>query len=252
MTTLALTTQASVLRIQLDRGTANPIDRTMVTDLRAAIQHLQDSPELQGALLTGKPGFFSAGLDVLALYAYDEAEMAAFWGEFSALIYELAACPKPIVAAISGHSPAGGCVLALCCDARLMAEGNYKIGLNEVPVGIVVPESIYHLYAQTVGQRQAYQFLMAGKMLTPTEALQAGLVDQVVPLDTLEAAASEHLAHYLKLDAATWQGTKRNLRRPLLEQLRPDPAGFEATLKHWWTPAARAALEQVVQRLKKR
>jgi enoyl-CoA hydratase/carnithine racemase len=190
MTTLSLTTQGNVLRIQLDRGTANPIDRAMVAALRAALQQLQDGPDLQGGLLIGKPGFFSAGLDVLALHAYDEAEMAAFWGEFSALIYELAACPKPLVAAISGHSPAGGCVLALCCDARLMAEGSYKIGLNEVPVGIVVPESIYHLYAQTVGQRQAYQFLMAGKMLTPTEALAAGLVDQVVPLDGLEAAAN--------------------------------------------------------------
>src|SRR5690606_32452196 len=107
------------------------------------------------------------GLDLITLFEYDEAKIHEFWESFIALIYDLAAFPKPSIAAITGHSPAGGCVLALCCDHRVMAEGDYIIGLNEVPVGIIVPQCIFELYSFWLGSARASKFLLEGKLLAP-------------------------------------------------------------------------------------
>ena len=68
------------------------------------------------------------------------------------------------------------CVLAICCDYRIMAEGNFMIGLNEIPVGLIVPESIFHLYSFWIGKANAYRLLLEGRLLSPQEALKVGLV----------------------------------------------------------------------------
>src|SRR5690606_3428918 len=141
----------------------------------------------------GKENFFSAGLDLITLFDYNVDQIREFWNLFLEATSLLASFPKPIAAAISGHSPAGGCVFALCCDYRIMAEGNFVIGLNEIPVGLIVPESIFQLYAFWIGRRNAYQNLLEGKLLTPNEAKAQGLVDDVVPANMLFNTATKKI-----------------------------------------------------------
>ncbi|MBK7640026.1 MAG: enoyl-CoA hydratase/isomerase family protein [Bacteroidetes bacterium] len=74
-----------------------------------------------------------------------------FGRDFSKFLITISKFPKPLVAAITGHSPAGGCIIGICCDYRVMAKGNYKIGLNEIPVGIIVPKGIMALYSRCIG-----------------------------------------------------------------------------------------------------
>lgn len=252
MQSLLVDNQGATQIITLNRGRANPIDLTMVTELRETLREAKIDPEIKGLILTGQKDFFSAGLDVVELYGYDKEEMAVFWESFAELIAELAYCPKPIIAAISGHSPAGGCVLALCCDQRIMAQGKYTIGLNEISVGIVVPRPIYHLYAYNLGQRQAHQFLLEGRLFLPEEALQVGMIDAIVPADQLMAEAHKRMDTYLSFDSQTWQSSKRNLRAELFEQLTPafEPT-FAETLENWWRPESRATLETMIKNLKK-
>jgi len=239
------------MQITLQRGKANPINSTLVNELRQAIAELKQNDSIKGAILTGQPRYFSAGLDVVELYGYDADTMRQFWQDFTALILEMISCPKPIVAAISGHSPAGGCVLALCCDQRLMAEGPYRIGLNEVPVGIVVPPTIYYLYAAAMGEGKAYHHLLNGSLMLPEEALAEGLVHQVLPLEALQEQAEERLNHYLSMNATAWGTSKLLLRQSLLSQLRGDfDQLFGPVLKHWWSAEFRAQLEGMVERLK--
>lgn len=102
--------------IELGRPKAHAINRQMVDELREALASLSQADYIRGAILTAQGGIFSAGLDVVELYTYDEEEMDRFWEAFGKLMCDMAAFPKPLIAAINGHSPAGGCVLALCCD----------------------------------------------------------------------------------------------------------------------------------------
>src|SRR5690606_7927340 len=189
-----------ICTIQLDRGKSNAMHLEMIAELRQLLAQQKSDPAIEAIVLQGKEGFFSSGLDLITLFEYDEHNSRAFWADFMALIYDLAAFPKPAIAAIPGHSPAGGCVLALCCDHRIMVEGAYIIGLNEVPVGIIVPHSIFELYSFWLGNAQATKFLLEGKLLTPGEALQSGLIDEIVPFNRIQTAASRKAKQYMQFN----------------------------------------------------
>lgn len=242
-----------IAHVFLDRGKSNAIDSQMLEELKTVIEETQHHPAVEGLILHGKEGFFSSGLDLITLYEYDETQIEAFWWMFMEVIRMLAAFSKPAVAAISGHSPAGGCVLAICCDARVMAEGDYIIGLNEVPVGIVVPDSIFHLYSFWLGQANAYRYLLKGKLFKPQEALSAGLVDEVVDIKSIRTAAERQLKEYTQYERNTWQQSKRNLRKELLKKLEENQEeSIAAVLKQWWSPATRAILKTIIENLRQK
>ena len=158
-----------------------------------------------------------------------------------------------MVAAISGHSPAGGCVLAICCDYRLMAEGEYIIGLNEIPVGIIVPEGIFKVYAFWIGKQKAYQYLLEGKLINVTEALKIGLIDEVFPSENLLAQAEKKIKTYMQYNPTTWSQSKLNLRNDLISNLNTDQsATLDQMLAQWWAPETRTGLEMIIQNLKSR
>src|SRR6185503_7929283 len=134
-------------------------------------------------VVSGRSGLFSAGLDVPALLALDRAGMMAFWKDFIGLLAAIGRCPVPTVAAITGHSPAGGAVLSIFCDYRIMARGEYRIGLNEVQVGLAVPAVIQAAMRRLVGPHRAERLMVAGAMVDSEEALRVGLVDELADID---------------------------------------------------------------------
>src|SRR5574337_1953186 len=131
----------AVREINLARPPVNALDLEMLQALRSAVgAGVRDG--VRGIVLSGAPGLYSAGVDIPALLAKDRRGVREYWGELFALCATLARAPIPLAAAVTGHAPAGGAVLALFCDYRVMAEGAFKIGLNEVQVGLLVPEAI--------------------------------------------------------------------------------------------------------------
>lgn len=236
--------------VKMNRGKVNPINTEFLHQMHTLVHEVNQDSAIRGVILTGQEHYFSAGVDVVELFGYDAAAVRHFWSSLLDLLADLVASPKAWIAAISGHSPAGGCVLALCCDYRVMAQGDYKIGLNEVPVGIVVPVSILDLYASVIGTRLAYQYLLDGRLLSAVEALSVGLVDEVVPMAQVVPQAMLKLQQYLALSPVAWQTTKCHLRQPLVQTLR-DQTALEDTLTHWWSPETRASLQALVARLKK-
>ena len=156
-----------------------------------------------------------------------------------------------MVTAISGHSPAGGCVLAICSDYRVMAEGSFIIGLNEIPVGIIVPDSIFNMYSFWLGQHKAYQYLMEGKLLKVNEALDAGLIDEISPAESLLTTAERKIRTYMQLNPTTWSQSKLNLRNELISKLNIDQSGvLNRMLDQWWAPEVRKGLQMLIQNLK--
>lgn len=252
MTTLSIQQREGYLLVQLDRGKANALNQLMIDELRQLIKEATNDATVGGIVLAGKPHFFSGGVDLLEVYEYSSEATRHFWGSFIQLAAEMVAFPKPLVSAITGHSPAGGCILACTSDYRVMAKGDrYKIGLNEMAVGIAPRQSILKLYESIIGLRAAYQFLLEGYLLSGEEALKVGLVDELVELDTVTARAEAKMQHYLKLPQQAFKQTKQALKGPLATSMMQS---FEADLdllhQQLMSDESRAIMGQVVAYLK--
>lgn len=253
MNTIKVTIKNKTAVIGLDRGRSNAINAEMVAELAQMVRNIEKDDQIGGLILTGKEGFFSAGLDLIELYDYDEVQIRKFWEDFLGLVSILASFKKPFISAISGHSPAGGCVLAICGDYRIMAEGKFIIGLNEVPVGIIVPDSIFHLYSFWLGQAKAYRFLLEGKLMNTGEALENHLIDEVADPGGLLSAAERQMQKYLQLDRTTWQQSKLNLRRELLTKVNADQTELlNIMMKQWWSAGTRSILQTIIHNLQKK
>ncbi|MCJ0741364.1 enoyl-CoA hydratase/isomerase family protein [Pedobacter montanisoli] len=253
MNTITTTVKDKLAVITLNRGRSNALNREMVLELDSMLQNIANDPNIGGVLLAGKDNFFSAGLDLIELYHYNEEEAKSFWQLFLNFIGNMISFKKPIVAAINGHSPAGGCVMALACDARVMAEGKYIIGLNEVPVGIIVPNSIFELYAFWLGQANATRSLLEGKLFNPEEALQISLIDEITKPESILTAAERRVRKYMAFEQNTWQQSKLNIRKKLIGIANSDQsAELETMLKQWWSPGTRAILKAMIDNLQKK
>lgn len=251
MSTFQVTVNERLAVITLDRGRSNPINHIMVKELRDCIHTLETDDSIGGLILTGKEGFFTSGVDLIEVYDYDQEQIKQFWVDFLRLQAELVAFNKPLVAAISGHSPAGGCLFAICCDYRVLVEGAYIIGLNEIPVGIIVPDFVFDLYAFWIGRHKAYQHLLEGKLFTVNEALNIGLVDEVCRPEDLSAIAEKKIRIYMQYNPVTWSQSKLNLRKELIEKLNADQTNnLNYLLEQWWAPAARQNLQLIIQNLR--
>ncbi len=251
MNTVSASVKDRLVIITLNRGKSNSLNREMVTELQQMLINIENDDNIGGVIITGRENFFSAGLDLLELYHYNEEEIKSFWNLFLEFSAKITAFKKPLVAAINGHSPAGGCVIALACDARVMAEGKFIIGLNEVPVGIVVPNSIFHLYSFWLGHGNAYRNLLEGKLFSPEEALAVGLVDEVVKPESIMTAAERKVRKYMAFEANTWQQSKLNLRKDVIAVTSANQSeDLEVMLKQWWSMGTRAILKSLVEGLK--
>jgi 3,2-trans-enoyl-CoA isomerase len=156
-----------------------------------------------------------------------------------------------MVAAITGHSPAGGAVLALFCDYRVMAEGPYRIGLNEVQVGLIVPEAIQLALRRVVGAYRAERLLVSGSMIDASAALACGFVDELTGVDQVTTRALNWLNDLIALPAHAMLATRQLARADLagayadMEALALDD--FADAFFH---PKTQATLQQLVARLK--
>ena len=246
----------SIVELRLSRPPVNALDPQLVRQLRTAIE---SAPALgaRGIVLSGKPGMFSAGLDVPALLQLARKDLMAFFADFFGLCGAIAASPIPVVAAITGHSPAGGAVLAMFCDYRVMARSAdaakpFRIGLNEVQVGLTVPPVIQMGLQRLVGHYRAERLMVAGAMLDSAQALQIGLVDELAEVDHAVPRAIEWLRDLMKLPPLAMLGTRQIARRDLA-RIFESPENYELDdfADSWFGPETQAALKALVAKLKK-
>lgn len=243
----------SITEIRLAHPPANALGPELVRALAAAIT---DAPGAgaKGIVLSGAPGMFSAGLDLPALLALDKAAISVFWHDFVGLIRMLADMPIPVAAAITGHSPAGGAVLALCCDYRVMAEGRYKIGLNEVRVGLPLPAVLFEALTLVVGRRKAALLGGEGVLLEPQQALAARFVDELAGPENVVPQARQWLESVLALPAHAYGETRRRARAPLRKVMADATAApaIDAIVDSWFHDETQANLHRVVAELRDR
>ncbi len=249
---LNLITHDAITEINLARPPVNALN----IDLLRAIRHAIDDAVRAGArglVLSGAPGMFSAGVDVPALFGRDREGVQEFWREFFQTVSRLAMSPVPMVAAITGHSPAGGAVLSLFCDYRVMAEGPFRIGLNEVQVGLVVPESIQHALRRIVGPYRAERLMVAGAMIESADALACGLVDELTNVEQVVTRALHWMQGTLALPSNAMLKTRAIARADLTRVWAdPDALPVDDFIEAYFHPESQAVLQQLVARLKKK
>jgi enoyl-CoA hydratase/carnithine racemase len=237
-----------VLELRLERPPANALSPELIAALAAAVRAAPR--EARGLLLSGRAGMFSAGLDVPLFAALDRGGAREAWRAFLALMRLLVELPIPLACALTGHAPAGGCVLALCCHWRVMAEGPFKIGLNEVAVGVRVPEPIWAVARHVVGARAAERLLTGAELFEAEEARRIGLVDELVPAEEVGARARQWIESQLLLPPTTLRATRALVRRELAETFeRCDARALEGFLDEWFGEEAQTALRAVVAKL---
>jgi enoyl-CoA hydratase/carnithine racemase len=179
---------------------------------------------------------FSGGLDVPYLLGCSDAELKACWSRFFDAARAIAGSPVPVVAAIAGHNPAGGCVLALCCDYRVMADGPFRIGLNETQVGLIVPDAIQYLLHRIVGTYRAERLVVAGAMIESRKAFDLGMVDELVAQEHVVEAALAWLSGLAKLPQGPMLATRAIARADIIEALNSfNTVEMEVFMQGWYS-----------------
>ena len=235
-----------VVVLTLRRGKVNAFNGPFVEELRTCLDELAADDSARGLVLTGHGKFFSFGLDVPELYSLSRRDFAEFLRAFTGLYTAVYTYPKPVIAALNGHAIAGGCMLAIACDMRLMAEGRAKISINEITFGSTVFAGSTEMLRACVGQRNAEEVTLSGAMYEPKEALAIGLVDRVVPVDELLALAVEEAATMASRDAAAFRSMRRLLRGRIAEaMIEREEQSIREFVDIWYSESTREHLKGV-------
>ncbi len=249
-TTLRLERDGAIATITLSRPPVNAIEEAMCQELIDALDELEADDSVDALILAGRPGIYSAGLDVRALYPLERPAMVTFWHLFCELFRRLAGTPLVTVAAIEGHAPAGGCVLALACDHRIMADGAYGIGLNEVMVGLPVPHWLTDWAISLLGRRHGERLLQMGAIVSPKEALDVGLIDHIVAEGGVLEASVVEIQRRLSVPRHARRLTKAAARNDRLADMMQRADHHTALLiESWYGPECRQVMGALVAKL---
>ena len=203
--------------VRMDDGKANALSREMIDGVIAALTRAEQ--EAGALVLAGRPDRFCAGFDLRVMMSGPEAATKLL-AAGSEMLMRLYGAQLPVVIACSGHALAGGALVVLTGDHRIGAAGAYRIGLNEVSIGLPVPVLAMELARDRLSKRALVHATLLSQIYDPQGALAAGYLDEVVAADQLEARAREEAKRLAALSAPAFKGTKARLRRATIEHVR--------------------------------
>ena len=164
---------------------------------------------------TGRPGYFTAGFD-LKVFEQGGEELVRMLELGAVLSERILAFPRPVVVAATGHALAAGAFILLAADLRIGAAGPFRVGLNEVQIGLTMPWFVVELARNRLSPRYLDAAVVHAKVFTPEDAIAPGYLDHTAAPDALaeeSRAAAEELA---ALDARAFAETKQRLRGPAI------------------------------------
>lgn len=221
-----------VALITIDDGKANAVTHTLAADLREALARART--EAGAVVIAGRPGRFSAGFDlaVMTSGAQEARDLLRAGAEVALDIFEF---PMPVVLAVTGHALAMGAILLLAADHRIGAEGAFKIGLNEVAIGMPVPSFAVELARECLATTAFTTAINHAQIYDPPGAVTAGYLNAVVPADAVVDAAVAHAAELAdRLRSGAFAVTRTNCRGAaatlIASRLESDIASFVVEL----------------------
>ncbi|XP_028138557.1 enoyl-CoA delta isomerase 1, mitochondrial-like [Diabrotica virgifera virgifera] len=242
-----------VATVEMQRPPVNSLNYELLSQLSSTLTDLEKNKS-RGLILTSKnDGVFSAGLDILEMYKPDQDRMKAFWTALQDTWIKLYGSSYPTVALINGHAPAGGCLLSLCCEYRVMFK-NRTIGLNETQLGIVAPKWFIASMTNVIGNRKTELALTGGVMYTTDEALNMGMIDEIIETKAEGMARAEaFITRFAKISPVARGLTKKYIRGNTIEDMvknrKEDLDNFVMFSNQ---PAVQEGLGLYIQSLKKK
>ena len=194
--------------VRLDRPKVNALNDQLTAELADAAAAAENSEEVRAVILYGGEKVFAGGADIAEMAEADSAAMAAWSGRLQAALSRVAGIGKPVVAAITGYALGGGLELALAADFRVAGE-RARVGQPEILLGIVPGAGGTQRLPRLVGPARAKDIIFSGRMLTAAEALEIGLVDRVVPDESVYQAALDLVKRYVNGPALALRAAKQ-------------------------------------------
>lgn len=245
-----LESHGDVTVVRLAHGGANVLDLELCRELVATLRRHESGGAL---VLTGSGRSFSAGVDLLRVVDGGADYVRTFLPALSAAARQVFVHPGPLVAAINGHAIAGGCLIACAADQRWMADGSGGIGVPELKVGVPFPAAALEILRHSVPAAAAQRLVLGGRILSPGEAREIGLVDELAPAEELVDRAVAAASELAAIPPASFALTKRQLRAPALARLDAEGAAIDEQVTEVWSrPETLAAIGRYVESTLKR
>lgn len=236
-----------VTTLRLSHGKVSALDVSLCEALTAALNAVAAS-HARALILTGTGSTFSAGVDLFQVLNGGAGYLSRFLPAMESLFRTLLIFPKPAVAAINGHAIAGGCILAAACDHRVMAEGNGRIGVPELAVGVPFPTVPFEIVGARVSPAHFRELVLSGRTVQAQEALALGLTDEVAPPDALMARARHAAERLAAIPPITFGLTKRTFTEPLLQRVANAAALNADAVQAWSSAAVQARMREYVEK----
>jgi enoyl-CoA hydratase/carnithine racemase len=252
-----ITVERDVAVVRMRSNAVNKMNPSFFDDLQRAFDRLDAEHPDRPVVLTGDGKTFSAGLDFDATFPVfqrgDLSEIRAWFASFRGAIQRAFYFPRPLVAAVNGHALAGGLILALCADFRFAAAGEFRCGLNEVPVGIPMPSVYTEIVRLKVGTAATTESILTGAVYSQADGLRLGFYDRLVAPEALLETAIDR-ARVIPADCmAAYVHSKKMLLWPTMRHLETDALVLdETTIAVVSSPALVAARTAALSRLKAR
>jgi enoyl-CoA hydratase len=247
----SLNTEASIAVLRLEHGKVNAMDLTLCEAVTQQLQALA-TDSCRAVVITGAGNSFSAGVDLVQLTQGGADYVKRFLPAMDRFFHALLTFPKPCVAAVNGHALAGGCIIAACCDHVVMAEGNGRIGVTELIVGVPFPMLPFEIVRSRLTPRDARDLIYSARGVMPPEALGLGLVDEVVPPADVVPRAIEAATRLSAIPAVSFGITKRAFVAPILERVRAAAAINADTVAAWQGDEVLSAVSAFLEKRAKR
>jgi enoyl-CoA hydratase len=238
--------EGMVAVVTLAHPPANAMDAASLNELADIFDRLANDIGVTAVVITGEGRSFSAGLDLKAIQHSEPGHQEELIEALNRAFLAVYSCPRLVVGAVNGHAIAGGLVLALCCDIRLVADVDLKVGLAEVRVGVPYPVGAIEVVRRELAAPIARRLVLGGDLIGPQTAVELGVFDRVVPGDELVATALAAAGDHKP--PVGYARIKAQLRRPAIEATRAALGGRDPLARPWLTDetfsAAAAALRR--------
>lgn len=193
--------------VRLDRPPVNALNDQIQRELTVLAKEITEDETIRAVVLYGGEKIFAGGADIKEMASKSVAEMTTFGGALSAALSALAAIPKPTVAAITGYALGGGLELALTADWRIAGE-TAKVGQPEIQLGVIPGAGGTQRLTRLIGPSKAKDLVYTGRLVAAEEALALGIVDQVVPAESVYETACQWAAKFVKGPALALRAAK--------------------------------------------
>lgn len=214
---LTYTLEGNVAVVRMDDGKANALSDAMIDALVGALERAEK--EASAMLLVGRPDRFCAGFDLKVMMS-SPAAAKALLTRGADLLMKLYAAKIPLVAACTGHALAGGALVLLTADVRIGATGAYRIGLNEVAIGLPVPVLAMELARDRISTNELVNATLLARIYDPTEAVRAGYLDATAEPAAVLERAKEEATRLAGLPRTAFEPTKTRLRGKTIAHIR--------------------------------